>query len=169
LPARFALDQNFPEPIVDALDAFIPEADLVPFRKIDPLLTADMDDWEVLLALHHHPQPWDGLVTTDSGILNLPRELAVLVQTRLTLVVAEAAGQDPVRATGLVLTHLSWIAKNTDPNEAQLWRLSANNRPSRDPWEALRRVADHQNRDVDVLWREARLTKAELAVDPLGP
>ena len=168
MPALFALDQNFPEPIVDALDAFIPEAELVPLREIDPLLTADMDDWEVLLALSHHPQAWDGLVTTDSGILNLPKELAVLMQTKLTLVVAEAAGHDPVRATGLVLTHLSWIAKKTNPSEAQLWRLSANNRPARDPWEALRRVADHQNRDVDALWREARLTKAELAVDPLG-
>jgi len=33
--ALFALDQNFPEPIVNALNEFIPEVDLVPLREID--------------------------------------------------------------------------------------------------------------------------------------
>jgi hypothetical protein len=27
-------------------------------------------DWELLLALHLRPEPWDGLITTDSSILN---------------------------------------------------------------------------------------------------
>jgi hypothetical protein len=95
LPKLFALDQNFPQPIIDALNDFIPEADLVPLRDVDPLLVADIDDWQVLLALHQHVRPWDGLITTDSGMLNLPREMAVVRQTNLTLVVAEGAGHDP--------------------------------------------------------------------------
>jgi hypothetical protein len=92
LPKLFALDQNFPHPIVGALNAFLLEAELVPLRDIDPLLVADMDDWQVLLALHHHDRAWDGLITTDSGMLNLPREIAVIRQTNLTLVVAEGGG-----------------------------------------------------------------------------
>jgi hypothetical protein len=71
LAALFALDQNFPEPIVAALDDYIVEAELVPVRLIDPQL-AELDDWELLLALHHDARPWAGLVTTDSGILSQP-------------------------------------------------------------------------------------------------
>ena len=92
---RLALDQNFPEPIVDGLaDWLASDAELVPIRRIDDRM-ATLDDWEVLLALHADDSHWDGLITTDSKILSLPRELAVLCQTKLTLVVVEAVGHDP--------------------------------------------------------------------------
>ena len=53
----FALDQNFPQPIVDALAEYIIEAELVPIGDVDERL-ATLDDWEVMLALHHHERPW---------------------------------------------------------------------------------------------------------------
>jgi hypothetical protein len=165
--ALFALDQNFPQPIIDALNEFIPEAELVPVRAIDPVL-AELDDWQLLLALHHHARPWDGLVTTDSSMLNLPREMVVLRQTNLTLVVAHDAGHDPIKATGLLLTHLGYISRETTNDEPQIWQLTARNRPGRDPWEALERIADHQNRTVEDLWEEFRLTPGELEHDPLA-
>jgi hypothetical protein len=168
LPALFALDQNFPEPIVRVLDSYIPEAELVPLRHVDRHLTADVDDWEVLLALHHHERDWDGLITTDTGMLNLPREMAVIRQTNMTLVIAEEAGHDPIRATGLLFTHLSWIARHTTPDEPQIWPLRANNRPAHDPWEYLERIADHQNLSVEAVWQDARLTKTEIETDPLA-
>ena len=168
MPRLFALDQNFPQPIIEALNQFIPEADLIPLRDIDPLLVAEIDDWQVLLGLHHHERPWEGLITTDSGILNLPREISVIRQTNLTLVVAEAAGHDPIKATGLLFTHLSWICRETTRSRAQVWQLSARNRPAKDPWELLERIADHQNRDANDLWAEARLSRAELDEDPLS-
>lgn len=163
----FALDQNFPQPLVLAVAPFMPEVELVPIRNIDTRL-ADMDDWEVLLSLHHHPRQWDGLVTTDSSMLNQARELAVVRQTNATLVIAHDAGNDPIKATGLLLAHLDYIAAHTALTEPQIWRLTANNRPGRDPWELLERVAQHQHRDVDELWNDARLTNAELRVDPLA-
>jgi hypothetical protein len=166
--ALFALDQNFPEPILVVLAEYIPEAELVPLRSIDPLLTANIEDWEVLLALHHHERAWDGLITTDSGILNLPREMAVIRQTNLTLVVAHGAGHDPIRATGLLLTHLEYIARETTRDRPQVWRLAARSRPAIDPMTVLETIADHQNTDVEALWREARLTNAELGEDPLA-
>jgi hypothetical protein len=168
VPKLFALDQNFPEPIVTALNDFIPEAELVPLRDIDPVLVANIEDWQILLALHHHARDWDGLITTDSGMLNLPREIAVVEQTKLTLIVAAAAGHDPLRATGLLFTHLSYICGQTDPNEAQVWRLVAQSRPAYAPEYFVQRIAAHQNRNVDAVWDEARLTDQELADDPLA-
>jgi hypothetical protein len=80
---RFALDQNFPEPIVDGLvDWLASDAELMPIRRIDQRM-AMLDDWEVLQALHADRAGWDGLITTDAKMLSLPRELAVLCQTNL--------------------------------------------------------------------------------------
>ena len=168
MPRRaFALDQNFPQPIVDALAEFMTEADLVALGDIDLRLT-DLNDWEILLALHHHPRAWDGLITTDRGMLALPRELSVLLQTRLTLVVAHAAGHDPLKATGLVLAYLPWIAAHTHPDRAQLWVLRTRNRPPQDPWEHLAKIAARSGGSADALYRTERLTSAELARNPLA-
>src|SRR5438270_13287405 len=102
MPRLFALDQNFPQPIVDSLREWLQDdAELVPIANIHPGM-ATLEDWEVLLALHTDGRSWDGLITTDANMLRLPRELTVLCQTKLTLVVAVAAGHDPIKATGLV-------------------------------------------------------------------
>ena len=163
----FALDQNFPQPLVRAVAPFMPEVELVPIREINARL-ADMEDWEVLLALHHHERTWDGLVTTDSSMLNQPRELAVVRQTNITLVIAHDAGHDPIKATGLLLAHLDYICARTTPDEPQIWHLTARNRPGRDPWAYLEDVAEHQNRDVEEVWSEGRLAPSELRRDPLA-
>ena len=90
---RFALDEDFPDTILDALGLGVPEAELVPIRHIDPRLR-QMDDWKLLLSLHHLGT-WDGLVSTDSRMLNLPRELSVIHQTDLTVAIVEQAGHYP--------------------------------------------------------------------------
>lgn len=167
MAALFALDQNFPQPIIEALNEFIPEAELHPIREINPRLT-EVEDWELLLALRNEVRPWDGLITTDSRMLNLPREMAVLRQTNLTLVVAQASGHDPIKATGLLLTHLGWISRQTTNAEPQVWVLDARNRPGRDPWEFIERIASHQNREANEVWEESRLTRQELAENPLA-
>ncbi len=167
MPRRlFALDQNFPQPIVSALSEFMAEAELVALADIDARL-ADLDDWKVLLALHHHEREWDGLLTTDTGMLSLPRELAVLMQTRLTLVVAHAAGHDPLKATGLVLTYLPWIAAHTRRDAAQVWVLRAANKPAEDPWSHLEKIASRKGTTATALYDAEKLTNAELARNPL--
>ena len=65
----FALDQGFPLPIVSVLRDYQADAELVSFGEIDSRLP-DLEDWEVLMALHHHTRPWDGLITTDDSMLN---------------------------------------------------------------------------------------------------
>ncbi len=79
MPRLFALDKNFPQPIVSVLSDFQADARLVPLDRIDPRMST-LDDWELLLALHHHAEPWDGLITTDSSMLAQGRELATLIQ-----------------------------------------------------------------------------------------
>lgn len=163
----FALDHNFPVPIVDALKPSMPEAEMVPISRIDPRLPKLKDDWRVFLALHHHARAWDGLITTDSGILALPRELAVLHQTKLTLVVAEAAGHDPVKATGLVLTQLSGICAKTDPKHPQIWTLKTIQKDPQRAWDLLGRIASREKTSVEEIFSSNRASKEEFADDPL--
>ena len=167
MPRLFALDHNFPQPIAEVLGEFQVDAELVRIVDLHPGL-AELDDWELLLALRHHPRPWDGLITTDSSILNQPLELSVLIQTKLTLVVALEAGHNPVKATGLLFAYLSSVCQRTDPSRPQVWKLSAANRPHIEPWDELARVAAHQHRDTTELFEEHRLSAEELDHDPLA-
>jgi hypothetical protein len=163
----FALDQNFPEPIVDALQTHLEDdVELVPIRRVDRLMS-ELDDWQVLVALHNDGREWDGLVTTDSDMLSLPRELAVLCQTRLTLVVAVAAGHDPIKATGLVLAHIGGICQQTRPDTPQVWKLATSQRPAESPWDYLATVATRRGESTDALYRRERLSKAQLSQSPL--
>jgi hypothetical protein len=163
----FALDQNFPQPIVDALADYIVEAELVPIAQIDQRLPT-LDDWEVLLALHHHERPWDGLITTDANMLALPRELAVLMQTRLTLVVAKEAGHDPIKATGLLLAYLPGICERTDPGKPQLWTLRAVGRNADNPWEKFEAVARRRGTTASRLYATNKLNVEGLENNPLA-
>lgn len=164
---RLALDQNFPTPIVKALQGSIVEVELRHVYEIDARLSR-LDDWELLLALRHHADGYAGLVTTDARMLAQPRELAALNQTRLSLVVAEAAGHDPVRATGLVLTHLPRISGLIDPERAQIWTLTAHTPTPKTPWDHLGRIASKQKRSTSELFGEAKLDERTLAGDPLN-
>lgn len=168
MPRLFALDQNFPEPIVDALAEFLAEdAELVPIRVIDARLPT-ADDWQVIHALHVHERPWDGLITSDRHMLGLPRELAVLCQTKMTLIVAVAAGHDPIKATGLLLAHLSAICEQTDPARAQLWTLGTTKKAPADPWSYMSTAAERQDCSADELYQRQRLSPADLGRDLLG-
>jgi hypothetical protein len=167
MPRRFALDQNFPEPIVDGLaDWLASEAELLPIRQIDKRM-ATLDDWEILQALHADEVEWDGLITTDAKMLSLPRELALLCQTKLTLVVAEAVGHDPIKATGLVLSHISRICEQTRPDKPQVWRLRTSTKPAANPWNFLTRVAERRNREAQALYSSERLSREQLRRSPL--
>ncbi len=101
-------------------------------------------------------------------MVRTPESLAVLMQTKLTLVVAMEAGHDMLKATGLLFAYLPGILGRTDPDVAQLWKLQAANRPHSDPWEQLRAVAEHGNQEVDRVWAEARLSDEDFDRDPLG-
>ncbi len=168
MPRLFALDQGFPLPIVNVLRGYQADAHLVSLGEIDSRLP-DLDDWEVLLALHHHSRAWDGLITTDSSMLNQAPELVVLSRTRLTLVVAMGTGHNPVKASGLLFAYLSRICELTRPDQGQIWQLKAGNIMPMEAESGLARVADHQNVNVEDLVANARLDDEVFARDPLAP
>jgi hypothetical protein len=119
---RFALDHNFPQPVLAALTDVLPMAELVPVRDIDPTYS-DLDDWELLRELYRDERAWDGLITNDDAMLSLAKEMTVLDQTGLTLVVAKGEGHNPIRAVGVLLCHLGHICHHTKRDLAQIWRL----------------------------------------------
>ena len=161
MPPRFALDHNFPQPVVEAL-GYIREAKLVPLKQVDERLTRDCQDWQILLALHQLGD-FDGFITLDSAMASLPKELAVLRQTRLTLVVLERVGHDPILATGLLLIHLGHVARQTVRRLGQLWILRAPGRTSHiTPLQQLEFVASKSGQTATSLYNKEKLTRSEL-------
>jgi len=106
------------------LSVQMPEARLTPLTKIDPWLTADVEDWAILVALHQRRPDVHGFITTDESMLHTPKLLPILLQTNLTLVVCQEAGHDAIAATGLLLLHLPRIARRW-VDHPQLWVLRA--------------------------------------------
>jgi hypothetical protein len=97
-----------------------------------------------------------------------PELAALLLQTKLTLVVAMEAGHNPVKASGLLFAYLAGICGRTRPDRAQVWRLNAANRAHEDPWDCLVRFAEHNSRSTEDVWAEFKLSPADVARDPLG-
>jgi len=125
----FALDENFPEPLLlEIVSRYTPELDLRPIRHIDQRLTGGLGDDRLILALHQLGV--EGLITNDDRMLSLPEVLAVVQQTWFSVVTCRQTGHDPLVATGLLLTHLGRIGRRYRAGTPQVWRLSA---PDRGP------------------------------------
>ena len=84
---RLPLDQNFPEPILEGLQSWMGDVQLVPLRTIDHRLTT-LDDRELLIALKQ--LGYEGLVTLNYRMLRNPKELAAVLKTKLAIFAVEA-------------------------------------------------------------------------------
>lgn len=159
-PRRLALDQNFPTPILRALEDYIIDVQLVPLREIHERLPS-LDDRELVIALQQ--LGYTGLVTNNYKMLKNPRELAAIIATKLTVFAIEGVGDDPIRATGAVLLDLPGALKRMDTRRAQVfWMRPRNPRPE-NPNDLFDRAAAHQHRSAEDLMREVGVSKAELA------
>ena len=162
---RFAVDHNFPEPLLEAAKPFLARwFGVEMIKQISAELIREKDDWEVMLALHQ--LQWDGLIGLDAKILSLPKEMAVVEQTKFTLVAIESAGDDPLRAIGQFLVHARRIAKEFDAERPQIFRIG---RPRAfevmSPWDCFKRIG--QGRDPKEIFRGNRLTDEELEMQVL--
>jgi hypothetical protein len=157
----FALDQNFPEPVVAALSTSFSDVELVPVRLIRRELS-EVDDWQLLLALHQDERPWDGLITNDEAMLSLPKEMTVLAQTHLTLVVAKGEGHNPIRAIGVLLCHLQHVCHHTRPDRAQIWNLRVSQKNYEEPSAYLDKIASKRGTTANALFTQNRLAKKVL-------
>jgi hypothetical protein len=157
----FALDHNFPEPVLAAFSSVMPMVDVVPVRLIDSAW-ARLDDWELILELYRHARPWDGLITNDEAMLSLPKEMTVLSQTKLTLVVAKGEGHNPIRAVGALLCHLPHICHHTKADVAQIWNLRVAQKNPDDVGDYLERIAARNKTSVATLLAGHRVSAPEL-------
>jgi hypothetical protein len=157
----FALDHNFPQPILSAMAVALPQVELVPVRDIDPTF-ADLADWELLRELYRHERAWDGMITNDDAMLSLPKEMTVLDQTGLTLVVAKGEGHNPVRAVGTLLCHLSHICRHTTPGTAQIWKLRVAQKNAETVRDYLDVIAEKSKTTVSKLIADHRLAASDL-------
>jgi hypothetical protein len=178
---RLALDQSVPTPVVNSLDRFLPEVQLVPLRRIDNRLSA-LDDRELVLALHQ--LGWAGLVTTNDRMLHVPDLLAALLRTGLTALVIEGVDDDPLAAVGALLQGLpavrDWLprarprpATGTEgglrEQEVHVLRLGPR-RPTRAAViDLLHQAATRQRRDPESLFHEVAVGDEELTTPVLAP
>jgi hypothetical protein len=166
--ALFALDHNYPAPIIDQAKPYLSDVELVSIEDIDPRLP-EFEDWELLLALHHDSREWDGMISNDTSMLDQERELAILGYTHLTLVAPVAAGHDPIRSTGLVLTHIENIAARTTPRKPQVWRLAGRTGGGNHPDQFINKLAEKAQLDPIDLRKEAMPSNTVLQRNPLAP
>ncbi len=131
----------------------LPQVDLVPVRDIDATF-ADLDDWQLLRELHLHARGWDGLITNDDAMLSLAKEMTVLSQTGLTLVVAKGEGHNPIRAVGTLLCHLSHICHHTVTGTPQIWKLRV-----------AQKNAEQVHDYLDAIAKKAKTTVARIVAD----
>ena len=139
---RFALDHNFPVQIIS--DVWPPSIELIRFGDIDPRMT-EWDDWQIILELERRGG-FDGLITDDGDMLAERNPMVALSRTSLSLVIADAAGHQPIKAAGLLMIYLQAIIANR-PRGPSIFVLSVDEvgRKKRDIFECIRRIARQEN------------------------
>lgn len=123
-----------------------------------PDLVKDHEDWEVLRELRLRGGV-DSFITLDSRMLNLAKEMAVLCQARLSMVVFEDVDNDPLVATGLLMVHLPYISRQIVRRKAQLWIIRRHpTRSPLNPWnEGVARLADREGITAKELYERERI------------
>lgn len=163
---RLALDQNFPIPLIEAVRTYLPtNLEIAHLKNIDRRMS-DLDDRSLIIALHQGG--WNGLITNNYKMLDVPAEVAAIVKTKLTVVAVEGLGHDPLRAVGALLLELPGIANRIRPKQANVFRLTYRRRQATDAWEYFKDAASRHERDPADLWAEVGVTNEELATRVFG-
>lgn len=151
---RLALDQNFPLPLLEANRAFLPaDIELTHVQRIDARLP-ELSDRELIFALAQ--LGFDGLVTNNYRMLNIPSELAAMVATKAVVVATYRMGHDPIRAVGALLLELPGLSARVDPHRSNVFRLTFEQRQPRDAWTYLDAAARRQGTTAPAVWEQVR-------------
>lgn len=152
---RLALDQNFPTPLLDAIKEWLPaEVALEHIARIDDRLS-DLDDDELLVTLREWG--YDGLVTNNYKMLEVPHELVAVVATKLVVVALVEMGHDPIRATGALLLELPGLpSRLRSRDNANVFYLNYSRRRPETGWTHLQRLAEKQGATAADLYRQLK-------------
>ena len=156
---RLPLDQNFPEPILAALEGWMGDIQLVPLRTIHPQL-AELDDRRLLIALKQ--LGFEGLVTLNYKMLRNPSELAAVLKTEMTIFAVEGVGHDPIRATGALLLDLRPAVNAMKAGRAGVFWLRPRAPQPQDPWDLFKKAARNRNEDAQKLYDTLKVSDDEM-------
>lgn len=158
---RLVLDQNFPQPLLrDVWDWVPPEVEIVHLGDLDDRLRA-VSDRELFIALHQ--LGYDGLITSNWKMLNIPMEVAAIIATKAVVIAMRSMGHDPIRAAGALLLELPGLVERLRPHRANVFLLNYERRRPEDAWEYLKRIAERDGVSPQDLLNDARVTSEELA------
>ncbi|MXW57614.1 MAG: hypothetical protein F4X68_02910 [Acidimicrobiia bacterium] len=154
------IDQNFPEPILNSLTPFVQEIEFLPVRKIASHLP-HVDDRELLIELHNRNFTW--LVTLNYKMLLNPVELAAIIATKINVFAIEGLGHDPIRATGVLLMHLTPAIEeiNRSGRNGIFW-IRHRQLLVHDPWNLFVKAAEHHNTNPNALYDEVKVSNERL-------
>jgi hypothetical protein len=156
----FLLDENFPASYIRGLP--FPGLRVRPLGDVHPDLTQNHQDWQVMQQIRARGQA-EGWITLDRRMLNLEKEMVILHQTKLSMVVFEGAGNDPFIALGLLLIHINPVAASFVPHKPQLWVLrTPGTKAPISPWERLDELARRKGVATRDLYDQNKLSRAEL-------
>ena len=156
---RLPLDQNFPEPILERLEPWMGDIQLLPLRAIDEELTR-LDDRDLLIALKQ--LNFEGLVTLNYKMLRNPKELAAVLKTKLNIFAVEGVGHDPIRATGALLLDLRPAVNAIESGNTGVFWLRPRSPKPQDPWELFERAAQNHGEDAATLYERVKVSDADL-------
>ena len=162
---RLPLDQNFPEPILEAIKRWMGDIELLPLRTIDPRLTR-LDDRKLLIALRQ--LGFEGLVTLNYKMLRNPSELAAVLKTKMTIFAIDGVGHDPIRATGALLLDLPSAVAAIRAGDSGVFWLRPRSPKAHDPWELFKTAAERRNDDAASLYASLKVSDDEMATAALS-
>jgi hypothetical protein len=134
-------------------------------KEIDPRLS-DLDDRPLFIALKQ--LGWDGLVTNNYKMLQVPDEIAAIIGTKATVVAIKGTGHDPLRALGALLLELPGLPDRVKRNDSNVFLLHYQNREPDRAWKYLQVLATRRRADLSDLYAEVKVTDLELGTPVLG-
>jgi hypothetical protein len=84
-----------------------------------------------------------------------------MVDTKLTVLVIEAAGHDPLKATAALLQELPGLEHRLLQNQANVILHRPRATTPRPAWEHLKKIADKQDVGVDDLWKRHKTPSSD--------
>lgn len=151
-PLKLALDQNFPTDLLSAVSEWLPtEVHIDHIAQIDRRLS-DLDDDRLVIALRQIG--YDGLVTNNYKMLEVPHEIAAIVATKSVVIATVKMGHDPIRAAGALLLELPGLPDRLLPNVANVFWLSYERRKPGPAWDFLIKTANKLGIPPSDLWDE---------------
>lgn len=150
----FVFDADFPQGIAQqVLDEWTPSIDLISWERVIRSVKGVTDEDFIVNAWQ---KKCDGVVTCNHFMLDVPETLAIIRQTKMTIVACHGKTNKTQFATGVLFVNLENIARNFQADRPQLWELKEPMRSPKNFEEHVRLVERNCNCDIRQYQRSAK-------------